>query len=137
VVSSEIREAYELAAREPVLDSRLQKFERAMTQWHPVMRHFFTEKQKEPSAWFSMRLAYARSLATTSMIGHVIGLGDRHVSNILIDTKSGELVHIDLGIAFEQVRGVVSHSAASQMYDTSDKLTSLSLSLSHTHTHTV
>ena len=28
--------------------------------------------------------------------------GDRHSSNILIDAASAELVHIDLGIAFEQ-----------------------------------
>jgi ataxia telangiectasia mutated family protein len=29
--------------------------------------------------------------------------GDRHVQNILIDQKTAELIHIDLGIAFEQV----------------------------------
>jgi len=30
-------------------------------------------------------------------------LGDRHLSNILLDSSTGEVVHIDLGIAFEQV----------------------------------
>ena len=30
----------------------------------------------------------------------MLGLGDRHASNILIDNSSAELVHIDLGIAF-------------------------------------
>ncbi|KIP03419.1 hypothetical protein PHLGIDRAFT_77596 [Phlebiopsis gigantea 11061_1 CR5-6] len=68
----------------------------------PVMRHFFTEQHKHPKSWFRMRLNYARSAAVTSIVGHVLGLGDRHLSNILIDTQSGELVHIDLGIAFEQ-----------------------------------
>ena len=33
-----------------------------------------------------------------------VGLGDRHTSNILMDNTSGEVVHIDLGIAFDQVR---------------------------------
>lgn len=56
-----------------------------------------------PRSWFQMRLAYSRSVAVTSIVGHVVGLGDRHVSNILIDQISGELVHIDLGIAFDQV----------------------------------
>ena len=37
-------------------------------------------------------------------MGYFVGLGDRHASNILIDQTSGELVHIDLGIAFEQGR---------------------------------
>ena len=71
-------------------------------KFRPVFRHFFTEKNKLPMAWFSARLKYARSVATTSIVGHILGLGDRHVSNILIDNTSGELVHIYLGIAFDQ-----------------------------------
>ena len=37
-------------------------------------------------------------------VGYILGLGDRHVQNILIDTQSAELVHIDLGVAFEHGR---------------------------------
>jgi serine-protein kinase ATM len=70
----------------------------------PVMRHYFTERAKDPSSWFRMRLYYARSVASTSIVGHMIGLGDRHLSNILLDNDNGEVVHIDLGIAFEQVK---------------------------------
>ena len=58
--------------------------------------------------WYIRRLNYTRSVATTSIMGHVIGLGDRHLSNILMDNSSGEMVHIDLGIAFDQVR-ILSH----------------------------
>jgi hypothetical protein len=29
-------------------------------------------------------------------------LGDRHVQNILLDNQTAEMIHIDLGIAFEQ-----------------------------------
>lgn len=75
-----------------------------MKRFKPVMRHYFTEKHKTPIPWFQMRLKYTRSVATSSIVGHVIGLGDRHLSNILMDTVSGEVVHIDLGIAFDQVR---------------------------------
>src|SRR6266481_6063424 len=72
-------------------------------QFEPVMRHYFTDKHKTPISWFAMRLNYTRSVATTSIVGHILGLGDRHVSNILLDNGSGEVVHIDLGIAFDQV----------------------------------
>lgn len=72
--------------------------------FQPVMRYFFREKHKQPMAWFAMRLNYTRSVATTSIVGHILGLGDRHTSNILLDTATGEAVHIDLGISFEQVR---------------------------------
>ena len=36
------------------------------------------------------------------MVGHILGLGDRHTNNILIDNTTGELIHIDLGVAFDQ-----------------------------------
>ena len=32
----------------------------------------------------------------------MIGIGDRHAQNILVDTVTAELVHIDFGIVFEQ-----------------------------------
>ncbi|MQL83594.1 hypothetical protein Taro_016081 [Colocasia esculenta] len=35
-------------------------------------------------------------------VGYIVGLGDRHSMNILIDQSSAEVVHIDLGVAFEQ-----------------------------------
>lgn len=30
-------------------------------------------------------------------VGYIVGLGDRHIQNILIDEETAELVHIDLG----------------------------------------
>lgn len=68
----------------------------------PVFHYFFLEKFLHPSVWFERRLAYIKSIATTSMIGYILGLGDRHLQNILIDEKTAEVVHIDFGIAFEQ-----------------------------------
>lgn len=35
------------------------------------------------------------------MIGYILGIGDRHVQNILIDLKTAEVIHIDFGVAFE------------------------------------
>lgn len=31
------------------------------------------------------------------MIGYIVGLGDRHVANMLIDEKTAEIIHIDFG----------------------------------------
>jgi ataxia telangiectasia mutated family protein len=88
-------------------EAAVAEYVKMKANFRPVFRHFFTEKNKLPMAWFSARLKYARSVATTSIVGHILGLGDRHVSNILIDDTSGEVVHIDLGIAFDQVGSAV------------------------------
>jgi ataxia telangiectasia mutated family protein len=81
----------------------LEVFREILDNLKPVMRHYFFEHQKIPSRWFEMRLNYARSVASTSIIGHILGLGDRHTSNILIDSGKGEIIPIDLGIAFDSV----------------------------------
>ena len=31
------------------------------------------------------------------LVGYLVGLGDRHVQNILIDQNTAELIHIDFG----------------------------------------
>lgn len=85
-------------------------FKEVRKRFRPVLRHFFTERHKVPLAWFETRLNYSRSAATTSIIGHILGLGDRHISNILLDQVTGEVVHIDLGIAFEQVHISISEA---------------------------
>ncbi|XP_062830674.1 serine-protein kinase ATM isoform X1 [Anolis carolinensis] len=71
-------------------------------KFQPVFRYFCMEKFLDPAVWFEKRLAYTRSVATSSIVGYILGLGDRHVQNILLDEQSAELVHIDLGVAFEQ-----------------------------------
>jgi len=94
----------EVAEKGKPPSARLDTYRRVAENLKPVFHHFFLERWQAPSAWFSRRLAYASSVAAGSMIGFVLGLGDRHSSNILIDTRSAELVHIDLGIAFDQGR---------------------------------
>ncbi|XP_058754990.1 uncharacterized protein LOC131628134 [Vicia villosa] len=45
---------------------------------------------------------YSGSLAAMSMVGHVLGLGDRHLDNILIDFCGGDIVHIDYNVCFDK-----------------------------------
>ena len=58
---------------------------------------------KSPSSevWLDRRCNFTRSLATMSMIGYILGLGDRHPCNLMIDRLSGKIIHIDFGDCFE------------------------------------
>ena len=92
------------AAQEKSKDERIATYRGVAEKYSPVLRYFFFEGFAEPDQWFAKRLAYARSTAAISILGHVLGLGDRHCHNILLDEQSGEVIHIDLGVAFEAGR---------------------------------
>jgi serine-protein kinase ATM len=85
-------------------EERIRAFRKICEKFHPVMRFFFTDRFLDPDVWFEKRLMFTRSCAAISMLGYILGLGDRHGQNILLDEKTGEVVHIDLGIAFETGR---------------------------------
>lgn len=55
-----------------------------------------------PEQWWQMTRRYSYSVAVMSMIGYIIGLGDRHLDNVLVDLTSGEVVHIDYNVCFEK-----------------------------------
>ncbi|KAJ2028280.1 phosphatidylinositol kinase- protein kinase tor1, partial [Coemansia sp. S3946] len=58
---------------------------------------------KSPNAetWLERRTNYTRSLAVMSIAGYILGLGDRHPTNIMMHDRTGKIVHIDLGDCFE------------------------------------
>ncbi|KAJ2698563.1 phosphatidylinositol kinase- protein kinase tor1 [Coemansia sp. IMI 209128] len=58
---------------------------------------------KSPNAetWLERRTNYTRSLAVMSIAGYILGLGDRHPNNIMMHSRTGKIVHIDLGDCFE------------------------------------
>lgn len=58
-------------------------------------------KSKSSEAWLDRRTNYTRSLAVMSMVGYILGLGDRHPSNLMLDRITGKIIHIDFGDCFE------------------------------------
>ncbi|XP_022248478.1 serine/threonine-protein kinase SMG1-like, partial [Limulus polyphemus] len=52
--------------------------------------------------WWEVTQTYSHSTAVMSMIGYIIGLGDRHLDNVLVDLATGEIVHIDYNVCFEK-----------------------------------
>ncbi|KAK7033561.1 hypothetical protein VNI00_012785 [Paramarasmius palmivorus] len=68
----------------------------------PVFHEWFIETFPEPTTWLTSRLNYGRTAAVMSMVGFIIGLGDRHCENILMDENTGDAIHVDFNCLFEQ-----------------------------------
>ncbi|KAJ3345995.1 hypothetical protein HDU83_003529 [Entophlyctis luteolus] len=83
-------------------ESKLKVYLEIERKFRPVFRHFFFETFHDPFKWFQCRTLYTRSSAVSSVVGWIVGLGDRHPQNTLINRSSGAVIQIDLGIAFDQ-----------------------------------
>ncbi|KAH3766329.1 protein kinase [Pelomyxa schiedti] len=67
----------------------------------PVLHLWFRQQFLDPTEWFEARLRFIRSLAVMSMVGYIIGLGDRHGENLLLSNKA-DVVHVDFNCLFWQ-----------------------------------
>ncbi|MCJ8745312.1 hypothetical protein PDJAM_G00128940 [Pangasius djambal] len=68
----------------------------------PVFHEWFLRTFPDPTSWYNSRSAYCRSTAVMSMVGYILGLGDRHGENILFDSQTGECVHVDFNCLFNK-----------------------------------
>jgi serine/threonine-protein kinase ATR len=73
-----------------------------LAQFTPCFHRWFLAEFFDPTAWFESRTMYTRSVAVWSAVGHVVGLGDRHCENILVDTLCAECVHVDFDCLFDK-----------------------------------
>ena len=76
--------------------------DKILKNFPPVFHEWFVETFPDPSAWFTARLRYTRSCAVMSIVGHVLGLGDRHGENILFEEDNGGTLHVDFNCLFDK-----------------------------------
>jgi FKBP12-rapamycin complex-associated protein len=48
-------------------------------------------KSANSEQWLERRTCYTRSLAVMSMVGYILGLGDRHPSNLMLERNTGKV----------------------------------------------
>ncbi|RDA89254.1 hypothetical protein CP532_0533 [Ophiocordyceps camponoti-leonardi (nom. inval.)] len=63
---------------------------------------WFMQQFPSPSAWFTARLRYTRSCAVMSMVGTILGLGDRHGENVTLEEGNGGVFHVDFNCLFDK-----------------------------------
>lgn len=86
----------------PLCDKRIRSFLKGYEacDGNDIKKDLFNNSDDSMN-WMQRRTTYTTSLAMTSMAGYVLGLGDRHLCNIMINKRTGKLVHIDFGDSFE------------------------------------
>ncbi|EMP40340.1 Serine/threonine-protein kinase ATR [Chelonia mydas] len=85
------------------LTEKLKMFKETLLPRHPpIFYEWFLRTFPDPTLWYSSRSAYCRSTAVMSMVGYILGLGDRHGENILFDSLTGECVHVDFNCLFNK-----------------------------------
>ncbi|KAK7366496.1 hypothetical protein VNO80_08487 [Phaseolus coccineus] len=84
------------------LIAKVEVFEHALnnTEGNDLSRVLWL-KSRTSEIWLERRTNYTRSLAVMSMVGYLLGLGDRHPSNLMLHRFSGKILHIDFGDCFE------------------------------------
>lgn len=76
--------------------------QKLLPKFPPVFAEWFVNNFPDPTTWYVSRLAFVQTAAVMSMIGFVIGLGDRHGENILFDSVTGDTVHVDFNCLFNK-----------------------------------
>ncbi|TWU75172.1 serine/threonine-protein kinase M1 [Metarhizium rileyi] len=68
----------------------------------PLLPIWFIQQFASPTAWFAARLKYTRSCAVMSMVGTILGLGDRHGENVNLEEGNGGIFHVDFNCLFDK-----------------------------------
>lgn len=65
-----------------------------------IMKFALMDLSVSPESYFLLRTNFITSLATMNIAHWVLGIGDRHLSNILINRKNAVMLGIDFNLAF-------------------------------------
>lgn len=92
-----------IASKRLPLEERVRLLRETVYPRYPlVMADWFRRNFIEACQWYNARLRFTRTAATMSIVGFVLGLGDRHCGNLLIDVQTGEAMHVDFNILFDR-----------------------------------
>lgn len=65
-----------------------------------VFRRAFVRMSTTPEAFLALRSHFSSSHAVLCISHWILGIGDRHLSNFMINTETGGMIGIDFGHAF-------------------------------------
>jgi serine/threonine-protein kinase ATR len=88
------------------VERKKEVFTKVLQKRHPaVFGEWFRECFTNPHNWYQARSSYIKTTAVMSIVGYMLGLGDRHGENILFDASNGDAVHVDFNCLFNKGEG--------------------------------
>jgi serine/threonine-protein kinase ATR len=69
-------------------------------QHPPLFGEWFRDQFPNPHNYYQARSNFINTTATMSIMCYILGIGDRHCENVLLDTITGQLVLVDFNIIF-------------------------------------
>lgn len=97
----ELKEIGKLVEKDPETAKNV-FLKQLLPKFPPVFDQWFLHSFPDPTAWYQARVAYIRTCAVMSIVGYILGLGDRHGENILFDSTNGDCVHVDFNCLFNR-----------------------------------
>jgi serine/threonine-protein kinase ATR len=85
-----------------ILSAEINMLEQLNKMFSPVFSRWFVQTFPDPGAWLEARSAFTVSTASWSIMGAMVGLGDRHGENLLINLDTGSLVQVDFDCLFDK-----------------------------------
>ena len=73
---------------------------RALVRTRDLLRRGIEARSVGAESYLALRSECARSLSTLTVGGYVLGIGDRHLENFMLEVGTGVVIGIDFGHAF-------------------------------------
>lgn len=80
----------------------MEKYTEYLTKKMPsfILRNTLLSMSSNAADFFILRRNFVCSLSTMNMTNWILGIGDRHLSNILLNSQNGKLMSVDFDSAF-------------------------------------
>lgn len=74
-----------------------------LPHFQPLVFHLWFQSQfADAYSWAMAKRNFTRTSAVYSVLGYILGLGDRHSENLLFDPTTGEMVQVDFNCIFNR-----------------------------------